>query len=62
MHGCAFDVLVCVLAADYASDIRQLNQDQAFEYGKKLQEDSSSSLDRSLASIADSQQVGHLCV
>ena len=43
--------------ADYATDIRQLDGKQAMEYGNKLQAESIDSLDRSLASIDDSQKV-----
>jgi hypothetical protein len=44
-------------AADYAHDIRQLDAQQAMNYGEKLQNESLASLDRSLASIDDSTKV-----
>lgn len=44
--------------ADYAHDIRQLDANQAMNYGEKLQNESLASLDRSLASIDDSTKVG----
>ena len=48
--------MTCFLV-DQARDIRQLDSAQAAEYGKKLQDESSTSLDRSLASIDDSMKV-----